>query len=54
MTQTLKTLSAFAAVLALMAACTAPNTYPVSGEECGPSDPVKELDASDCAIPGAV
>ena len=22
--------------------------YPVSGEDCGPEDPVKSLDASDC------
>lgn len=34
----------------LMAACTEPNTYPVTGEECGPEDPVKTMDArvSDC------
>ena len=40
----------FAAALALTA-CVAPDKYPVSGEECGPEDPVKEIDASmaDCA-----
>ncbi|MES0828339.1 hypothetical protein [Ruegeria sp. SCP11] len=25
-------------------------TYPVSGEQCGPEDPVKTLDAADCNI----
>ncbi|MEW2918918.1 hypothetical protein AB1A64_17780 [Ruegeria sp. ANG10] len=25
-------------------------TYPVSGEQCGPEDPVKTLDAADCDI----
>lgn len=41
---------------ALLTACTeeTPTTYPVSGEECGPGDPVKGLDAADCAaaVPG--
>jgi hypothetical protein len=37
----------------LTAACTEPRTYPVSGEECGPDDPVRSVDADavDC-IPG--
>lgn len=26
-------------------------TYPVTGEECGPDDPVKKLDAADCLVP---
>lgn len=30
------------------------NTYPISGEQCGPDDPVKTLDAEDCYIPPAV
>ena len=30
------------------------DTYPVSGEQCGPEDPVKKLDAADCYIPPAV
>lgn len=37
--------------LGLMA-CTEPNTYPVSGEQCDPKDPVLELDAADCGMPG--
>ncbi|MDU8911614.1 hypothetical protein [Aestuariicoccus sp. MJ-SS9] len=43
-----------AALLALvlsclaLTACTGPDQYPVSGQECGPNDPVKELDAPDC------
>ena len=28
-------------------------TYPVSGEQCGPEDPVKKLDAADCIVPPA-
>ncbi len=34
----------------LLGACADPNHYPVSGEECGPDDPVKTLDSSiaDC------
>lgn len=28
-------------------------TYPISGEECGPEDPVKTLDAEDCFVPPA-
>ena len=44
------------AVLALVSAlvllgCAAPETYPLSDQECGPDDPVKELDASDCLTP---
>ncbi|UWQ82088.1 hypothetical protein [Leisingera caerulea] len=38
----------------LLAACNEPGTYPVSGEECGPDDPVLELDASDCPAGAAV
>lgn len=32
----------------LLAACTEPDIYPVSGEACGPDDPVKQVDALDC------
>ncbi len=39
------------AVAVLLSACEKePETYPVSGEECGPNDPVKTLDATDCNI----
>ena len=31
--------------------CAEEGRYPVSGEECGPDDPVLTLDAADCAIP---
>ena len=34
-----------------LSACTEDETYPVSGEECGPNDPVKDLDAADCLPP---
>ncbi|PRY81513.1 hypothetical protein [Marivita geojedonensis] len=48
---------AYSALLALIFAitgCTETGTYPVSEEECGPNDPVLDMDASDCSvIPGA-
>ena len=31
--------------------CEQKDQYPVSGEECGPDDPVKSLDVSDCVPP---
>ena len=45
-------------IIALLAvfslqACTEEGTYPLSGEECEEGDPVLELDAGDCAIPGS-
>lgn len=30
------------------------DTYPITGAQCGPDDPVKTLDATDCYIPPAV
>ncbi len=39
--------AAICAVLAVMG-CEQQNAYPISAEECGPNDPVKTLDASDC------
>lgn len=40
---------------AVLSACEkSSDTYPVSGEQCGPNDPVKTLDAEDCFIPPAV
>ena len=32
----------------VLSACEGEEKYPVSGEDCGPEDPVKSLDASDC------
>lgn len=29
----------------------AEGTYPLSNEQCGPADPVKDLDAADCVLP---
>ncbi|WP_299842950.1 hypothetical protein [uncultured Roseovarius sp.] len=40
-----KLILVLAAALAL-SACTDPKTYPISGEECGPEDPVLDVDAS--------
>ena len=37
--------------LLLVASCANDGTYPVSGEECGPNDPVLTLDALDCTVP---
>ncbi len=30
--------------------CSTPDHYPISGQECGPNDPVKDLSAADCTI----
>ncbi len=30
------------------------DTYPITGEQCAPEDPVQTLDAGDCYIPPAV
>ncbi|WP_299725521.1 hypothetical protein [uncultured Tateyamaria sp.] len=38
------------AVLAL-SACEPPDRYPVSGEQCGPEDPVLDLSVDDCTPP---
>jgi hypothetical protein len=37
-----------------LTACENTDTYPISGEECGPNDPVQTLDAADCAVPGSI
>ena len=37
----------------MLVACTEDGTYPLSGEECSPDDAVQDLDAADCAVPGA-
>lgn len=39
------------AMVFFLAACEE-EKYPVSGEDCGPADPVQELEAADCTIPG--
>lgn len=31
--------------------CAEPGKYPASGEECKPTDPVKDLSAADCIVP---
>lgn len=44
------------AAVSLLAACeTEPReTYPVSGEQCAPTDPVQTLDAADCFVPTGI
>jgi hypothetical protein len=42
-------LAASAVLVFFLAACEDEAKYPVTGEECGPDDPVRTLDASDCA-----
>ncbi|MCL6282990.1 hypothetical protein M3P21_05530 [Ruegeria sp. 2012CJ41-6] len=51
MTPFAKTLLAAVATLALLGACTKEDTYPVTGEQCGPDDPVKKIDVADCYVP---
>lgn len=41
----------FAMTLALLG-CTEPGQYPISHQECSATDPVHELDANDCTVPG--
>lgn len=31
--------------------CAEPGRYPITGEECKPDDPVKDLSAPDCIVP---
>lgn len=50
MLRSFTTLMALTLTLGL-AACEEPTTYPVSGEECTPGDPVQGLDAGDCVVP---
>lgn len=38
----------------LLQGCETQGQYPVSGEQCGPEDPVKELDAGDCMPPAGI
>ena len=33
---------------AALAGCSDTQHYPVSGQECGPNDPVRDLDAGNC------
>lgn len=35
----------------VLANCAPEGRYPLSGEECGPNDPVLSLDAADCTVP---
>ncbi|WP_223427157.1 hypothetical protein [Tateyamaria pelophila] len=35
-------------VLIFVQACEQPDTYPISGEACGPVDPVQDLTVDDC------
>ncbi|GAW34404.1 hypothetical protein RA2_01452 [Roseovarius sp. A-2] len=39
---------ALVGMLSAIAGCTDSHHYPVSGEECGPNDPVQTMDTSDC------
>ena len=44
-----------AASVAVLSACEKKaDSYPISGEQCGPEDPVQTLDASDCYTPPPV
>ncbi|PUB16186.1 hypothetical protein DFP92_10339 [Yoonia sediminilitoris] len=49
----MKKVSTFAicAFLLAVAGCSEPGRYPVSGEECAPTDPVQDMRASDCLVP---
>jgi hypothetical protein len=38
----------FLAAFIALTGCTDTDHYPITGDACGPSDPVQELDASEC------
>lgn len=38
----------FFALFAALAGCTDTDHYPVSGQDCGPNDPVRDMDATNC------
>ena len=42
------TLISLMSLLLFLPGCEEEGKYPISGEDCGPNDPVKTLDASDC------
>ncbi|MBS9717791.1 hypothetical protein ACFFUT_10280 [Pseudohalocynthiibacter aestuariivivens] len=44
----LSSLIALALTAVFLIGCTGPDQYPISGEECGPNDPVKDLSVPDC------
>jgi hypothetical protein len=35
-----------------LSACSEPGTYPLGEEQCKPTDPVQDLHANDCMVPG--
>ena len=45
----LKTLFAIIGLTLFCVGCTDTSHYPVSGEECGPEDPVKDFSSQQCA-----
>lgn len=46
----LRTIALLAAALALLG-CADPGTYPISGQECGPEDPVQTISPAECRPP---
>lgn len=48
----LLTLALLVATLGLTG-CAETGSYPVGGAQCGPTDPVQQLDAADCVVPGS-
>ena len=38
--------------LVFLQACEDRDTYPISGQECGPNDPVQEMTVPDCTPTG--
>ncbi|SNS93255.1 hypothetical protein SAMN05421757_104404 [Tropicimonas sediminicola] len=45
----LRTLLAILGLAVLGFACTDTQHYPITGEECGPDDPVQDLSVQQCA-----
>lgn len=36
----------------MLSACAETSTYPLGEGQCKPTDPVQDLDAADCKVPG--
>ena len=45
---------ALVALTLAVTGCAEPGRYPVSGDECGPNDPVLDMKAPDCGTTPAV
>lgn len=43
----------FLTTVLVLSACAETGTYPLGEGQCKPTDPVQDLDAADCTVPGS-